>query len=244
MRPIATFSLAACLCRRQRSARTPWRRAGTRSTTAVRRRCARKRSWPAPRTCSSTSAARQPIRAAARMIGSRSCSSRPMAACHGPSPVTRWRTSQTPTKVAVNIVLLLLHYTNIFCLQCFDVVGWAAGRACKKTEWLECCIMMFVDFILLGLRTVLFSCTPAVWQLWLNEYVMLCYALHQINSNKWYFGVIFLKTVSRGKSSIYLVLSWQQLGIVYDKMFLDLECLNIVLIFYTYRRQNQAICRC
>ena len=24
---------------------------------------------------------------------------------------------------------------SILCLQCFDVVGWAAGRASKKTEW-------------------------------------------------------------------------------------------------------------
>jgi len=35
---------------------------------------------------------------------------------------------------------------------------------------------MFINFYIAhGLQIVLFSCTPAVWQLWLNEYVMLCY---------------------------------------------------------------------
>ena len=34
---------------------------------------------------------------------------------------------------------------------------------------------VLLTFILLGLRIVLFSRTPAVWQLWLNKYVMLCH---------------------------------------------------------------------
>ena len=30
-----------------------------------------------------------------------------------------------------------LSFKVVLCLQCFDAVGWAAGRAsCKKTEWL------------------------------------------------------------------------------------------------------------
>jgi len=35
------------------------------------------------------------------------------------------------------LLLYFIVFYCIHCLQCFDAVGWAAGRhpACKKTEW-------------------------------------------------------------------------------------------------------------
>ena len=44
-----------------------------------------------------------------------------------------------------------------------------------------------LTFLLLGLHIVLFSCTPAVWQSWLYEYVMLCYSQQSVDfdENKW-----------------------------------------------------------
>ena len=29
----------------------------------------------------------------------------------------------------LGFILICLYYTIIYCLQCFDAVGWAAGRA-------------------------------------------------------------------------------------------------------------------
>jgi len=40
---------------------------------------------------------------------------------------------------------------------------------------LECCIIMFINFCIARPKYCFILCTPAVWQLWLNEYVMLCY---------------------------------------------------------------------
>jgi len=47
---------------------------------------------------------------------------------------------------------VLLHAEWYTCLQCFDTVGWVAGRhlACKKTEWRDAgiviCLGQDVDF--------------------------------------------------------------------------------------------------
>jgi len=86
----------------QRSART-WRLdAGTHSTTVERQKCGKRRSSLALRTSSSTSDVRQPTTAAGRMIGCRSSSCRPIAACRALLRVTHWRTSSMERKVGVH----------------------------------------------------------------------------------------------------------------------------------------------
>ena len=32
-----------------------------------------------------------------------------------------------------------------YCLQCFDAVGWAVGRACKKTERCGACVVICLE---------------------------------------------------------------------------------------------------
>jgi len=49
-------------------------------------------------------------------------------------------------------------------------VGWANGR------W--CCVMIVINFCIARPKYCFILCTAAVWQLWLNEHVMLCYSHH------------------------------------------------------------------
>jgi len=39
-----------------------------------------------------------------------------------------------PVNAIISLAISPTLYSAIF-LRCFDAVGWAAGRACEKTEW-------------------------------------------------------------------------------------------------------------
>ena len=87
------------------------------------------------------------------------------------------------TAVSLRNVYLFFVSTVSFSVESIvfgPVVGhkhYATFRLYLSVNWLHsfCIIWCLLTFILLGLRIVLFSCT--VWQLWLNEYVTLCYPL-------------------------------------------------------------------
>ena len=58
---------------------------------------------------------------------------------------------------------------------------------------------MFINFFIARPTYCFILCTPAVWQLWLNEYVMLCYVCryywHSAGSLGWPFPVLKYKCI-------------------------------------------------
>jgi len=63
----------------------------------------------------------------------------------------------------INIDILVTFCFDLFCIQCFDTVGWVAGRhpACKKLEWwgtgMVVCLERDVDLHMVQLMPLLLT---------------------------------------------------------------------------------------